>query len=246
MSFLNQDREIIEKAVRIESSRCVDSAGDLELWRMGPDQAEEMNDFVYRIYADAFREDGIVPFTHKEIAEIGGEYFQCARVCAVRHKDGTLLGTWGLILKSVEDESFQLPIEKAFAITPAQIAQKMGLSEARILFNGWRTAIDKEALEKHGIDRSKSIFVFDFLLRGLTADFGEMSQSILGVAEMELLVLKYHRRIGIPWEILGEAKHYWGRDRYPCAFRLSEFEAHMRKHHPDRADFLYGKETAAS
>lgn len=234
------DQEIIQKALTLPESRRIDRVGDLELWRMGLNESAEMDDFVYRIYADAFGEAGTVPFTRGEIAAIGQEYFHRARVCAVRHVDGTLLGTWGLILKSLEDQSFLLPIEKAFGLHPAEIVEKMNATGTGFLFNGWRTAIDKDALEAHGIDRSRSIFVFDFLLRGLTADFGDLTNRMLGVAEMEQLVLKYHRRIGIPWVILGEPKTYWGRERFPCSFRLSDFEEHMRKHHPDRAAFLFG------
>ena len=240
-----KDQAIIQSTLTRAESELIDRAGDLELWQMGQNESEEMDDFVYRVYADAFAQDGHVPFTREEIAAIGREYFQRARVCAVRHADGTLLGTWGLILKQLEDESFMLPIEKAFGLKPALIVQKMKAANTRFLFNGWRTAIDKDALEAHSIDRSKSIFIFDFLLRGLTADFGDLTTRMLGVAEMELLVLKYHRRIGIPWVILGEPKNYWGRDRYPCSFRLSDFEAHMREHHPERALFLYGGRTAA-
>lgn len=61
-----------------------------------------------------------------------------------------------------------------------------------------------------------------------------------GAAEMEMLVLKYHRRVGIPWQIIGEPVNFWNRDRYPCAFRMGEYKEYMRTHHPERFAFLYG------
>ncbi len=109
------------------------------------------------------------------------------------------------------------------------------------MFNGWHTAIDKEAMERLNLPKQKSIFIFDYLLRGLTRDFSDESSNYLGVSEMEMLVLKYHRRVGISWIILGGTINYWGRDRYPCGFKLGQFEDYLKTNHPYRHKFIYGK-----
>ena len=69
--------------------------------------------------------------------------------------------------------------------------------------------------------------------------FNQDSSLYLGISEMEKLVYKYHRRIGIPWEILGDAISYWGRDRYPCAFKMEIFENYLKNNHPDRHKFIF-------
>ena len=221
-----------------ETSVLLDSEGDLELWLLGLETRTEFNHFVLKVYNDAFT-DGSFKIQYSDIAEPTEEYFHRARVCGVRHKSGQLIGTWGLILKSVEDREFQLPIEIRYNLPIQSIVEKFPEHDLRYAFNGWRTAVDKDALEKYNIERNKSIFVFDFLVRGLTMDFpGKMSE-YLGVSEMEKLVFKYHRRVGIPWQIIGEPIHFWNRDRYPCAFLLGEYRDYLQKFHPERLDFIY-------
>ncbi len=168
-------------------------------------------------------------------------YFNRTKVCGIKHPDGTLLGTWGLVLKDLKKDSFPLPIEVNYKLSVNQILKAMGIDSIHYMFNGWRTAIDKEAMERLNLPKQKSIFIFDYLLRGLTRDFSDESSNYLGVSEMEMLVLKYHRRVGIPWIILGDPINYWGRDRYPCGFKMGEFEDYLKTNHPDRHKFIYGK-----
>ena len=221
-----------------ETSVLLDSEGDLELWLLGLETKTEFNNFVLKVYSDAFTDESF-KIQYSDIAESTEEYFHRARVCGVRHKSGQLIGTWGLILKSVEDREFQLPIEIRYNLPIQSIVEKFPEHDLRYAFNGWRAAVDKDALEKNNIQRNKSIFVFDFLIRGLTMDFpGKMSE-YLGVSELEKLVFKYHRRVGIPWQIIGEPVHFWNRDRYPCAFLLGEFVNYLQKFHPERFDFIY-------
>lgn len=234
-SVIEKEKAAIQTSIKIEEF------DGLELWLMGQDRFQEFNEFVYRVYSGAFREGDAIPFTFQDIEDSSRLYFDRAKLCAVYHTNGTLLGTWGLILKDLQKDDFPLPVETRYGMTVAQIITAANAPEVRFLFNGWRTAIDKDAIEKLGIARSKSIFIFDLLLRGLTADFGEESSQYLGVAEMEMLVLKYHRRVGIPWIIMSEPLHFWGRDRYACAFKLGEFEGYLKKHHPERHDFFYRK-----
>lgn len=221
------------------ASKRLDGRDDLELWLLGTEAIPEFNAFVLKVYNQAFME-GTYQIAAAEIEIPTSEYFHRARVCGVRHKSGQLIGTWGLILKDLDDPDFLLPIEKRYGISAVQILEKMNSPEARYVFNGWRTAVDKDALEKFQIDRTKSIFVFDFLLRGLTMGFQDIPERYIGAAEMEMLVYKYHRRVGIPWQIIGEPVNFWNRDRYPCAFRMGEYKEYMRTHHPERFEFLYG------
>ncbi len=166
-----------------ETSVLLDSEGDLELWLLGLETRTEFNHFVLKVYNDAFTDESF-KIQYSDIAEPTEEYFHRARVCGVRHKSGQLIGTWGLILKSVEDREFQLPIEIRYNLPIQSIVEKFPEHDLRYAFNGWRTAVDKDALEKYNIERNKSIFVFDFLVRGLTMDFpGKMSE-YLGVSEM--------------------------------------------------------------
>ena len=228
---------VLEGIGRREASTRMEEIEGMELWRLGRDRFADFNDFVWGVYREAFAEDGQVPFTMADIIASSEEHFDHAKVCAVIHPNGTLLGTWGLILKDVTDDS-ELPIQKEFHLTTADILGQMQTPGIRYIFNGWRTAVSKSALEEHGFAANRSIYVFDLLLRGLTEDFLD-PKLFLGVAEMEMLVLKYHRRVGIPWHILGEAHRFWGRDRYPCAFRLSEMVEAIREKHPERYRFLY-------
>lgn len=222
-------------------SQLLHESGDLALWLLGSNDIEEFNRFVTTVYNEAFSEAAGGSISAAELAAQTSEYFPHTRMCAVRHADGTLLGTWGLITKDTHlPGGFLLPIESRYGISVAQIQEKMN-APARFVFNGWRTAVDKNALEAYGIARTKSIFIFDYLLKGLTMDFGADAEEYLGAAEMELLVLKYHRRVGIPWQVIGDPLFFWGRDRYPCAFRLSEFKDYMKKHHPERFEFIYGE-----
>lgn len=229
---------------RKEQSERLEEVQGFELWRLGRDRFDDFNDFVWTVYEEAFAENGSVPFTREEIAQSSEEHFDRAKVCAVVHPDGTILGTWGLILKEVTDSSL-LPIQKEFGLSTTDILEKTQSEKIKYLFNGWRTAVDKHALEKHGLAANKSIFVFDLLLRGLTENFSE-PELFMGVAEMEMLVLKYHRRVGIPWVILGEAHRYWGRDRFPCAFRLEDMVENIRQKYPQRYDFIYGNRDQAT
>lgn len=222
----------------------LDAHDDLELWLLGTETIPEFNHFVLKVYNQAFTNGasdtgGVYQIPAAEIEMPTAEYFHRARVCGVRHKSGELIGTWGLILKDLDDPAFLLPIEKRYGISAGQILEKMNAPGAKYVFNGWRTAVDKDALEKFRIDRTKSIFVFDFLLRGLTMGFQDIPERYIGAAEMEMLVYKYHRRVGIPWQIIGEPVNFWNRDRYPCAFRMAEYKEYMRTHHPQRFAFLY-------
>lgn len=232
--------EVLSPPVRVgrlaESYR-MEVVQGLELWRLGRDRFEAFNQFVWGVYKEAFAENGAVPFTLSDIQKSSELYFDQAKVCAVIHPDGTILGTWGLILKAVGDTT-KLPVEEEFGLSSAEILEAMGTPNARYLFNGWRTAVSKQALEEHGLAANRSIYVFDLLLRGLTEDFSA-PEEFLGIAEMENLVLKYHRRVGIPWQVLGEARRFWGRDRFPCAFRLGEMVETIRTKHPDRYRFIY-------
>lgn len=221
------------------TSKRLDVREDLELWLLGTETIPEFNQFVLKVYNQAFT-DGSYQIPASDIEVPTAEYFHRARVCGVRHKTGQLIGTWGLVLKDMDDPGFLLPIEKRYGIGTSTILEKMNAPEAKYVFNGWRTAVDKDALGKFQIDRTKSIFVFDFLLRGLTMGFADDPARYIGAAEMEMLVLKYHRRVGIPWQIIGEPVNFWNRDRYPCAFRMGEYKEYMKKHHPERHDFLYG------
>ena len=231
---------VIETVGRHETSRRLEEVQGLELWHLGRDRFDDFNEFVWGVYREAFVEGSQIPFSLEDIVHSSEEHFDSARVCAVIHPDGTILGTWGLILKEKNDNRV-LPIQKEFGLSTAEILETLQAPRARFLFNGWRTAVDKHALEAHGLAANRSVFVFDLLLRGLTEGFLDPEQFV-GVAEMEMLVLKYHRRVDIPWQILGEAHHFWGRDRYPCGFRLSEMVEIMRTKYPERYRFLYGRE----
>jgi hypothetical protein len=239
---MNQTRHISDG-----KSLHLDTVDDLELWLLGTETRPEFNEFVLKVYNDAFT-DGTYKIPAHEISEPTAEFFHKARVCGVRHKSGQLIGTWGLILKEVNDTQFKLPIEIRYKLPVEKIVSDLNSSATRYAFNGWRTAVDKDALEKFNIDRNKSIFVFDFLIRGLTMDLPGEANEYLGLAEMEKLVYKYHRRVGIPWQIIGEPVHFWNRDRYPCAFQLGEFKDYMKAHHPERYAFLYerARQTASS
>jgi hypothetical protein len=222
------------------NSRMLEEHGDLQLWLLGTDVIPEFNLYILKVYNQAFS-DGENGVPASDIEEQSALYFHRARVCGVRHASGPLIGTWGLVLKDLEDPDdvdFQLPTQSYYGLSNESVLETMEAPETRFLFNGWRTAVDKDALEELRLDRNRSIFIFDLLMRGLTLEFkGEASQ-YLGIADMEKLVYKYHRRVGIPWRILGEPLHFWGRDRYPCGFRFGEYVEHMRTHHPDRYEFL--------
>ncbi len=222
-------------------STFVEEIDGLQLWYLGTDRFDDFNRFIYRVYSEAFVENGSIPFSLAEIEASSEAYYRRTKLCGITDGEGNLVGTWGLVLKNIESDAFQLPIEARFGLTDAKIIEAMSAQGIRFLFNGWRTAVDKHALERLGFAKTKSIFVFDYLLRGLTADFDQEANAYIGVSEMELLVLKYHRRVGIPWVVLGEPLHFWGRDRYPCGFKLGEFEDYLRIHHPDRHRFIYRK-----
>ncbi|MBN8222518.1 MAG: hypothetical protein J0L53_16495, partial [Spirochaetes bacterium] len=155
-----------------KTSKRIDARDDLELWLLGTETIPEFNAFILKVFNQAFT-DGSYSIPPHEIENASAGFFHRARVCGVRHKTGQLIGTWGLVLKDMEDPGFLLPIEKRYGISTAQILEKMNAPEAKYVFNGWRTAVDKDALEKFQIDRTKSIFVFDFLLRGLTMGFAD-------------------------------------------------------------------------
>ncbi|MCC6275038.1 MAG: hypothetical protein IT569_04215 [Leptospiraceae bacterium] len=227
----------------LEKSYFIEEIEGLELWRLGNDDISQFNDFVFRVYSEAFQNEGIIPFTHADIAYQSSLYFNKTKVCGIKHPSGTLLGTWGLVLKNLEIDSFPLPIEINYKLSVNEIlnAMKSNTDSIKFMFNGWRTAIDKDAMERLNIPKQKSIFIFDYLLRGLTRDFAGESNSYLGVSEMEMLVFKYHRRVGIPWVILGKPINYWGRDRYPCGFQMGIFEEYLKINHPERHKFIYGK-----
>lgn len=225
----------------LEKSFFIEEIEGLELWRLGLDSVNEFNRFIFKVYSEAFGTDGILPFTFEDIEIQSAMYFSKTKVCGIRHPDGTLLGTWGLVLKDIRKDSFLLPIEKNYNLSSDEIIRIMEAENIRYIFNGWRTAVDKDAMERLNLPKQKSIFIFDFLLRGLTKDFTGSSDTYLGVSEMEKLVYKYHRRVGIPWVILAEPKEYWGRDRYPCAFRMGEFQDYLKKNHPERFVFLTGR-----
>ena len=228
-----------------EKSQLLDRQDDLELWLLGTETIPEFNAFVLKVYNQAFS-NGTYRIPEEDIAGLSREFFHKARVCGVRHKTGRLIGTWGLILKEVTDTAFRLPLELRYNLPVEKIIRDLDSPHTRYAFNGWRTAVDKDALEKFRIDRNKSIFVFDFLIRGLTMDLLGDEREYLGLAEMEMLVYKYHRRVGIPWQIIGEPVHFWGRDRYPCAFQLGEFKDYMRRHHAERYAFLYDRPRGAA
>ena len=228
-----------------ENATLLDTEGDLELWLLGTENIPEFNAFILRVYNQAFTK-GEFTIPASDIEPASAEFFHRARVCGVRHRSGALVGTWGLVVKELADTIFQLPTEQKYALPLAKIAHDLNAPQIRYVFNGWRNAIDKDALEEFHIDRNKSIFIFDFLLRGLTQDFQGIENECLGIADMEMLVYKYHRRVGIPWHIVGEPIHFWSRDRYPCAFKLGEYRDYMLAHHPERAAFLFDKSRGAA
>jgi hypothetical protein len=223
------------------TSEKLETFGELELWLLGEDSIEEFNQHVYTVYNEAF---GPVPM--EEIAPAAYENFSRARVCGVRHSSGKLVGTWGLIVRELDGEAAALPTEMTYKLDLKKVVHDLGAPEITHVFNGWRTAINKEALVEFRIDRTQSIFIFDLLLRGLTQDFAGNESAFLGIADMEMLVYKYHRRIGIPWQQIGNAIHFWNRDRYPFAFKLGEYRDYMRAHHAERAAFLFDKTRGAA
>ena len=225
----------------LENSVFIEEIDGLQLWRIGRNEFQKFNEFIFKVYSEAFEVNGVLPFSFEDIEHQSSLYFDHTKICGIKHPSGILLGTWGLVLKDIEKDSFQLPIEKNYNLKIEEILNVMNVNSIRYMFNGWRTAINKEAIEKLNLPKQKSIFIFDFLLRGLTKDFSGESNSYIGVSEMEMLVLKYHRRIGIPWIILGDPINYWGRDRYPCGFQLADFENYLIKNHPERHKFIYGK-----
>lgn len=237
----NQIVSPIHNQYYLEKSVFIEEIDGLELWRLGTDDLTNFNDFIFRVYSEAFGDNGILPFTYEEIAHQSSLYFHLTKVCGIKHPDGTLLGTWGLVLKDLEKDKFPLPIETKYNLSVEQILRTMEASNIRYMFNGWRNAIDKEAMDRLKIPKQKSIFIFDYLLRGLTKDFTGDTNTYIGVSEMEMLVFKYHRRVGIPWVILGEPLNYWGRDRFPCGFKMGLFEDYLKTNHPDRHRFIYGK-----
>ncbi|MDZ4724900.1 MAG: hypothetical protein SH817_01995 [Leptospira sp.] len=223
-------------------SQKIESFGELDLWLLGTDAIEEFNHHIYTVYNEAFGStcgDPEVPMD--EIAPAAFENFLRARVCGVRHTSGELVGTWGIIVNDLSKQESALPTEEKYNLDLNKIVSDMNAGSINFVFNGWRTAINKDALEKYNIDRTKSIFIFDLLLRGLMQDFSERENEFLGIADMEKIVYKYHRRIGIPWHIVGEPINFWNRDRYPCAFKLGEFRDYMKTYHPERATFLFDK-----
>jgi len=231
----------METVLSGKTSEKLETFGELELWLLGEDNIEEFNQHVYTVYNEAF---GPVPMN--EIAPAAYENFSRARVCGVRHSSGRLVGTWGLIVRELDGNAAALPTEEKYALNLKQVVSELGASEITHVFNGWRTAINKDALAEFKIDRTQSIFIFDLLLRGLTQDFAGNENAFLGIADMEMLVYKYHRRIGIPWQQIGGAIHFWNRDRYPFAFKLGEYRDYMRAHHPERAAFLFDRSRGAA
>ncbi len=222
----------------LKESVFVEEIDGLQLWRLGENEFDEFNKFVFGVYSDAFHVNGVLPFSFEDIEKQSAIYYNATKICGIKHPNGTLLGTWGLVLKDLQTDDFLLPIENNFNLKAVEIIEKMEAPKVRYIFNGWRTAVDKHALEKYNIQKQKSIFLLDFLLRGLTRDFYGSSDTYLGVAEMEMLVYKYHRRIGIPWICVGNSIDYWGRDRYPFAFKMDIFKEYLREHHPERYDFI--------
>ena len=61
----------------------LDTVDDLELWLLGTETRPEFNEFVLKVYNDAFT-DGTYKIPAHEIAEPTAEYFHKARVCGVR------------------------------------------------------------------------------------------------------------------------------------------------------------------
>lgn len=229
------------------SSEKLESFGDLELWLLGSEDIEEFNNHIYIVYNEAFGSlRGEPEVSMAEIAPAAIQNFPRARVCGVRHVSGELVGTWGLIVRDLSTPDAQLPTEEKYSLDLNKVVRELGAGKISHVFNGWRTAINKDTLEKFKIDRTKSIFIFDLLLRGLTQDFAGHENEFLGIADMEMLVYKYHRRIGIPWHIVGEPINFWNRDRYPCAFKLGEYRDYMTAHHPERAAFLFDKARGAA
>ncbi|TGL58534.1 hypothetical protein EHQ58_10355 [Leptospira ognonensis] len=224
------------------TSQKLESYGDLDLWLLGTDAIDEFNQHIYTVYNDAFGSSSGEPeVPMAEIAPAAQENFPRARVCGVRHSSGELVGTWGIIVNDLSKPTAALPTETKYNLDLNKIVRELNAGSINYVFNGWRTAINKNALEKYNIDRTKSIFIFDLLLRGLMQDFTERENQFLGIADMEKLVYKYHRRIGIPWYIVGEPINFWNRDRYPCAFKLGEYREYMTTYHPERAKFLFDK-----
>src|SRR5690349_10629883 len=91
------------------ASKKLDSRDDLELWLLGTETIPEFNAFILKVFNQAFT-DGSYEIPAHEIENASAEYFHRARVCGVRHKTGQLIGTWGLVLKDMDDPAFLLPI----------------------------------------------------------------------------------------------------------------------------------------
>jgi len=228
-------------------SKKLETHGDLELWLLGTDVIDEFNNHVYTVYNEAFgatRGESEVPMS--EIAPAAHENFLRARVCGVRHTSGMLVGTWGIIVRDLDQTQIALPTEDKYQLDLKAIVKQLDAKNIRHVFNGWRTAVNKDALEKFQIDRTKSIFIFDLLLRGLMRDFTGREDEFLGIADMEMIVYKYHRRVGIPWQQIGNGIHFWNRDRFPFAFKLGEYRDYMTVHHPERAAFLFDRVRGAA
>jgi hypothetical protein len=223
-------------------SQRLESFGDLELWLLGEDAIKEFNQHIYEVYNDSFgktRGESEVPMS--EIEPAAHKNFPRGRICGVRHSTGKLVGTWGIIVRELDGTDAPLPTEEKYELNLKQVLADLGVPQIKYIFNGWRTAVNKEALTEFNIDRTQSIFIFDLLLRGLTQDFVGREDDFLGIADMEMIVYKYHRRVGIPWQKIGDGINFWNRDRFPFAFKLGAYRDYMRQHHPERAAFLFDK-----
>ena len=229
--------DVIKK--NFAETKHLETIDGLKLAILGSEWLEPFNTFIANIYSGGSEKFHL---NEKEVAMLTEEsavYFPHTKLAAVLSPDDRLVATWGLILKDTrEPGGLVLPLEKQFHLNFDTIKQQMN-SDAVFFFNGWRTAIDKNIMHELGFDKPYSIRIFDMLLRILVEDFAEESRFYMGIAEMENIVLRYHRRIGIPWQKLGEAKSYLGAERYPCAFKLEEFEANLKENYPERYDFVY-------
>ncbi len=222
----------------VNQTRMLDDLGDLQIWTLGEEWLPRFNAHIQKIYQDRDTAYAWGPGEFDQILEENRVYLPHTKLCAVMTPGGEIVGTWGLILKRLGSNEFQLPIEKKFGVDLEEVNRTLG-THGRWFFNGFRTAIDKDKLEAMGYSRSKSVRIFDLLLRGLTQDFTEGNDMYVGVAEMEETVLRYHRLIGIPWVTLGEPREYWGSAKYPCAFSLPEYETNMKERHYDRYKLIY-------
>lgn len=186
---------------------------DLVIYQVSKNKLRHFTEFVFQVYAKDYRKKYGWKASRKDLDVMIQEdlaYADSSVFIAMKNLTGRILGSIRISQKTREDIVF--PIEKDFGIDLKELYPAQGTKPHEI-WHGGRLAIDQAALEEEGITMNAIKMIRTLL--GYAAKIVSRHPANILVCEVDQILYKLMRALGLNARIVGEGKQYLGSMTYP-------------------------------